>query len=251
MSDEPRRSTQIDALMKDLSPDDPGHPLEETAPPIAGGGGGVGGGVGGGSGEGGPPADITPDDDDTAPSSSPAPRQRKRGNAFTEWIIVIGVAVGAALLVRALVLQQFAVSGYSMINTLHDGDRVLVNKLSYRLHDPRRGDVVVLKTIEGAGERDLIKRVVALPRETVEYRSCVLYIDGRELVEPYLDPTVVTPTSCGEAQPAFEVPDGSVFVMGDNRPGSKDSRVLGPITESNLIGRAFVVIWPMGDWTWL
>ncbi len=243
MSDEPRRSTQIDALMKDLSPDDPGHPLEEAAPPIAGGG------VGGGGSDNGPPADMTPDDDDTAPA--PAPRRRKRGNAFSEWIIVIGVAVSAALLVRAFVLQQFAVSGYSMINTLHDGDRVLVNKLSYRLHDPRRGDVVVLKTIEGAGERDLIKRVIALPGETVEYRSCVLYIDGRELVEPYLDPTVVTPTSCGEAQPALEVPDDSVFVMGDNRPGSKDSRALGPITYGNLIGRAFVVIWPMGDWTWL
>jgi len=243
MSDEPRRSTQIDALMKDLSPDDPGHPLEEAAPPIAGGG------VGGGGSDNGPPADMTPDDDDTAPA--PAPRRRKRGNAFSEWIIVIGVAVSAALLVRAFVLQQFAVSGYSMINTLHDGDRVLVNKLSYRLHDPRRGDVVVLKTIEGAGERDLIKRVIALPGETVEYRSCVLYIDGRELVEPYLDPTVVTPTSCGEAQPALAVPDDSVFVMGDNRPGSKDSRALGPITYGNLIGRAFVVIWPMGDWTWL
>lgn len=241
MSDEPRRSTQIDALMKDVSPDDPGHMLEEAAPPVAGGGGG--GGSNSGS-----PADTAPDDD-TAPS--PAPRKRKRGNALTEWIIVIGVAVSAALLVRAFVLQQFAVSGYSMINTLHDGDRVLVNKLSYRLHDPRRGDVVVLKTIEGAGERDLIKRVVALPGETVEYRSCVLYVDGRELVEPYLDPTVVTPTSCGEAQPALKVPDDSVFVMGDNRPGSKDSRALGPITYGNLIGRAFVVIWPAGDWRWL
>jgi len=236
--DEPRRSTQIDALMNDLSPDDPGHPLEEPGSPVAGG-----------SGDGGPAAGTALSDDDTAPA--PAPRRKKRGNAFTEWVIVICVAVGAALLVRAFVLQQFAVSGYSMINTLHDGDRVLVNKLSYRLHDPRRGDVVVLKTIEGAGERDLIKRVVGLPGETVEYRSCMLYIDGRELVEPYLDLTVVTPTNCGNAQPALEVPDGSVFVMGDNRPGSKDSRVLGPITYSNLIGRAFVVIWPARDWRWL
>jgi len=236
--DQPRRSTQIDALMNELSPDDPGHPVDEPAPPVA-----RGGDVGGG-----PTANSTLDGY-TAPA--PAPRRKKRGNALTEWIIVIGVAVSAALLVRAFVLQQFKVDGYSMINTLHDGDRVLVNKLSYRLHDPRRGDVVVVKTIEGAGERDLIKRVVALPGETVEYRSCILYIDGRELVEPYLDPTVVTPTNCGEAQPAFEVPDDSVFVMGDNRPGSKDSRRLGPITYDNLIGRAFVVIWPMGDWTWL
>ncbi|HQZ35751.1 MAG TPA: signal peptidase I [Ilumatobacteraceae bacterium] len=235
--DEPRRSTQIDELIKGLSPDDPGHPLEESATAVGGGA---------------HPAtasNTSVDEDDTAPA--PAPRTRKRGSAFVEWIIVIGVAVSAALLVRAFVLQQFAVSGYSMINTLHDGDRVLVNKLSYRLHDPRRGDVVVLKTIEGAGERDLIKRVVALPGETVEYRSCVLYIDGRELVEPYLDPTVVTPNSCGGTQPLLEVPADSVFVMGDNRPGSKDSRALGPIRDSDLIGRAFVVIWPAGDWRWL
>ncbi len=237
MSDEPRRSTQIDDLIKGLSPDDPGHPLEAPAASA------------GTVGRGAPPAGTAVDEDDTAPA--PAPRRKRRGNAFTEWVIVIGVAVSAALLVRAFVLQQFAVSGYSMINTLHDGDRVLVNKLSYRLHDPRRGDVVVLKTIEGAGERDLIKRVVALPGETVEYRSCILYIDGRELLEPYLDPAVVTPTSCGATQPPLQVPENSVFVMGDNRPGSKDSRALGPITDNNLIGRAFVVIWPAGDWRWL
>ena len=80
---------------------------------------------------------------------------------------------------RAYVLQQFAVEGTSMLTTLHPSDRVLVNKLSYRLHDPRRGDVVVLKRIESnAQERDLIKRVVALPGETIEYRSCQLFING-------------------------------------------------------------------------
>jgi signal peptidase I len=189
------------------------------------------------------------DENDPAPPAAPA--KRKKGNAISEWIVVVAVAVSAAMMVRAFVLQQFAVSGYSMISTLHNGDRVLVNKLSYRLHDPRRGDVVVLKTIEGAGERDLIKRVVALPGETVEYKSCVLFIDGRELVEPYLDPAVVTPTSCGADQPPLEVPADYVFVMGDNRAGSKDSRALGPIIYTDLIGRAFVVIWPATDWRWL
>jgi signal peptidase I len=127
---------------------------------------------------------ITVDDSPARPTK---PKPKHKANAWLEWIVVIVVAVGAALIVRAYVLQQFAVSGTSMITTLHDGDRVLVNKLSYRMHDPRRGDVVVLKTMESVGERDLIKRVVALPGETVEYRSCVLYIDGRKLVEPYLD----------------------------------------------------------------
>jgi signal peptidase I len=190
-------------------------------------------------------------DDPSDPSDPQPPEPRRRSNAWLEWIIVIVVAVTAALVVRAFVLQQFAVSGHSMDTTLHDGDRVLVNKLSYRLHDPNRGDVVVLKTIEGAGERDLIKRVVALPGESIEYRNCVLYVDGKELIEPYLDPTVVTPSSCGGDQSKLTVPDEHVFVMGDNRGGSKDSRDIGPIAYGDLLGRAFVVIWPSRDWHWL
>ena len=95
---------------------------------------------------------------------------------------------------RAYVLQQFAVEGTSMLTTLHPSDRVLVNKLSYHLHDPRRGDVVVLKRIESnAQERDLIKRVVALPGETIEYRNCQLFINGSLINEPYLDPQIVSP----------------------------------------------------------
>ena len=181
----------------------------------------------------------------------PEPEPRRRLNAWLEWLIVVVVAVTAALGVRAFVLQQFAVSGHSMDTTLHDGDRVLVNKLSYRLHDPNRGDVVVLKTIEGTGERDLIKRVVALPGETIEYRNCTLYINDRELIEPYLDPLVVTPNACGPDQTKITVPIDYVFVMGDNRPGSKDSREIGPVSYADLLGRAFVVIWPKDDWQWL
>lgn len=176
---------------------------------------------------------------------------RRRVNAWLEWIIVVVVAITAALGVRAFVLQQFAVSGHSMDTTLHDGDRVLVNKLSYRMHDPRRGDVVVLKTLEGTGERDLIKRVIALPGETVEYRKCVLYINDKEVIEPYLDPQIVTPEACGADQVKITIPPKYVFVMGDNRPGSKDSRDIGPIRYEDLLGRAFVVIWPSSDWHWL
>lgn len=185
------------------------------------------------------------------PAPAPKRPRKHKMNPLLEWLVVIVVAIGAALIVRAYVLQQFAVSGTSMYSTLHDGDRVLVNKLSYRLHEPRRGDVVVLKTIESMGERDLIKRVVALPGETVEYRNCVLYIDGKTLVEPYLDPEVVTPDHCGGGQVALTIPDDHVFVLGDNRGGSKDSRDLGPIEYDDIIGRAFVVIWPADDWRWL
>jgi signal peptidase I len=177
---------------------------------------------------------------------------KKKMNPLVEWLVVVAVAITSALLVRAYVVQQFAVEGESMLSTLQDGDRVLVNRLSYRLHDPRRGDVVVLKRFDGnATERDLIKRVIGLPGETVEVRSCVVYIDDQELKEPYLDPAIQQRDGCGSDQAPIQVPEDSVFVLGDHRGKSSDSRAFGPVAEDFLIGRAFVIIWPVGDWAWL
>ena len=206
-----------------------------------------------------PDADQSVDseyDEVTDPESSlhrPVPGKHKR-NGLAEWIIVVVVAISSALLVRAYVLQQFAVEGTSMLTTLHPSDRVLVNKLSYRMHDPRRGDVVVLKRIESnAQERDLIKRVVGLPGEMIEYRDCQLFINGSLVNEPYLDPQIVAANRCGADQPSVKVESEHVFVMGDNRGGSLDSRdrTVGQVAYSNLIGRAFVVMWPFADWQWL
>lgn len=177
---------------------------------------------------------------------------KKKMNPLVEWLVVVAVAITSALLVRAYVVQQFAVEGESMISTLQDGDRVLVNRLSYRLHDPRRGDVVVLQRFDSnATERDLIKRVIGLPGETVEVRNCVVYIDDRPLVEPYIDPIIQERDGCGSDQAPLQVPEGSVFVLGDHRGKSSDSRAFGPVAEDLLIGRAFVIIWPVGDWAWL
>lgn len=171
---------------------------------------------------------------------------------FLDWIVVIAVALFVAFVVRTFVVAHFVVEGESMYSTLDTGDRVFVNKLSYRLHDPNRGDVVVLHQITGAAERDLIKRVIGLPGETVEMRNCTVLIDGRVLNEPYLDPEVVTPTNCGgDFAFAGAIPDDHVFVMGDNRGGSQDSRAIGPIAEDDLVGRAFVVFWPRDHWQWL
>jgi signal peptidase I len=180
-----------------------------------------------------------------------AKRKHGAGRALLDWIIVVGIALTVAVVVRTFVLGHYYVDGMSMYSTLENGDRVFVNKLSYRLHDPNRGDVVVLHQFSGSSERDLIKRVIALPGETIEVRSCQVFIDGRLLVEPYLDPAVVTPGNCGGDYAASTVPEGHVFVMGDNRPGSQDSRALGPIPEKDLVGRAFVVFWPADDWQWL
>ena len=190
-------------------------------------------------------------DEEIDEDDAPATTEGRRRRAVLDWVIVIGVALLVAFLVRTFVLAHFVVDGTSMVTTLHDGDRVFVNKLSYRLHDPNRGDVVVLHQISGTSERDLIKRVIALPGETIEIRSCQVLIDGRELQEPYLDPTIVTPGNCGGELAPVTVPEDFVFVMGDNRGGSQDSRALGPIAEDDLVGRAFVVFWPRSDWQWL
>lgn len=182
----------------------------------------------------------------------PTRRKKKKLNPILEWLIVVGVAISSALLVRAYVVQQFAVEGESMMGTLHNGDRVLVNRLSYRLHDPRRGDVVVLRKFDAAtAERDLIKRVVGLPGETVEIKSCVVYVDQVPLQEPYLDPVIQARDGCGNDQVGTVVPADQVFVLGDHRGRSSDSRVFGAVPYDMLIGRAFVIIWPVGDWAWL
>ena len=195
-----------------------------------------------------PPA-APPPEPQTASDASKLPAGAR---AFFDWVIVIVVALLVAFVVRTFVLAHFVVEGSSMVSTLETGDRVFVNKLSYRLHDPNRGDVVVLHQITGASERDLIKRVIGLPGETIEVRNCTVLIDGRVLNEPYLDPEVVTPTDCGgDYRSNGPVPDDHVFVLGDNRGGSQDSRVIGPISEDDLVGRAFVVFWPQSHWQWL
>jgi len=186
--------------------------------------------------------DETEDDEDEE-----APRRRP----LVDWLVVMGIALLAAFLIRTYVLAHFVVDGTSMVTTLEDGDRVFVNKLSYRLHDPRRGDVVVLHEIDATAQRDLIKRVVGLPGETIEMRNCQVLVGGRLLIEPYLDPEVVRPGNCGEDFEPLDVEDGRVFVMGDNRGGSMDSRVLGTVDEDDLVGRAFVVFWPSSNWRWL
>jgi signal peptidase I len=189
------------------------------------------------------------EDDDDVTAETDTPNRRHR--ALLDWAVVIIVALLVAFLVRTFVLAHFVVDGTSMFSTLHDDDRVFVNKLSYRLHDPNRGDVVVLHQDSGASERDLIKRVIALPGETIEIQNCQVSIDGQTLEEPYLDPEVVTPGNCGGDLAPVLVPDDHVFVMGDNRGGSQDSRALGPIEEDDLVGRAFVVFWPQSHWQWL
>lgn len=168
-----------------------------------------------------------------------------------EWIVIIAGALIVALVVRTFVVQPFFIPSASMEPQLMVGDRVLVNKLSYRLHDVHRGDIVVFERPKcDGGEpaiKDLIKRVVGLPGERVEGRNGAVYINGQKLNEPYL-PATATTSDFGPV----EVPAHHLWVMGDNRQNSKDSRFLcnnGPtfIDEGEVVGRAFVRVWPPAD----
>jgi len=191
---------------------------------------------------------------DLAGDAEPAP-QGTGGAAkvLRDWLIVIGVALVAALLVRVYVLQQFYISGPSMETTMFSNDRVLVNKMSYRLHDVHRGDVVVFDRITTNGASvahdDLIKRVIGLQGERIEIKNCVVYINDKPLAEAYLPTRDTSKTDLTQKcrvvnMRRITVPAHHVFVMGDNRPESFDSRSFGSISETLIVGRAFAVVWP-------
>jgi signal peptidase I len=172
-----------------------------------------------------------------------------------EWVAVIVGALVVALVIKTFLFQAFYIPSASMEPTLGKGDRVLVNKVSYKLHDVHRGDVVVFEipkaSIGDDGIKDLIKRVIGLPGDTIESRDGAVYINERRLDEPYLPPDTKTGDPANASNPSIErqvVPEGTVFVMGDNRGNSHDSRYAdrGPIPIDSIVGRAFVIVWPPG-----
>ncbi len=184
-----------------------------------------------------------------------------------EWGILLVAAIILALLIKTFLFQAFYIPSESMVPTLEVGDRVLVNKLSYDLHDVNRGDIVVFEAEPNPGWRDtgiddLVKRVIALPGETVA--ACgdtpelltKVCIDGRELEENYLPDGTVTEMAkiastkkfgCAADSPVngCTVLPGHYFVMGDNRARSSDPREHGAIKGSSIVGRVFVRIWPL------
>ena len=167
-----------------------------------------------------------------------------RGSAAREVLQTLLVALILALAIRAFVVESFLVDGVSMEPTLHDGERLLVDKLSYRWHPPRRFDIVVFRYPQDPS-RDFIKRVIALPGETVEIQEGKVYVDGRLLDEPYLE------SRGQDFYPPTTVPPGHVFVLGDNRPHSDDSRSGWTVPIREIIGRAVLVYWPPAEAGWI
>jgi signal peptidase I len=165
-----------------------------------------------------------------------------------EWVAIIVGALAVAFVVKTFLIQAFFIPSASMFPTLQDQDRVLVNKLSYRLHDVNRGDLIVFERPPeevSSTINDLVKRVVGLSGEEISARDGIVHIDGRPLHEPYLDGVTTT-----DMAPVV-VPEDHVFVMGDNRGNSRDSRSFGPIPEDLIVGRAFIKVWPLTDLTLL
>ena len=195
----------------------------------------------------------------TDPGATPAdaaddePARHRGLRSLIEWVLVIGGALAAAFVIKTFLLQAFWIPSASMSPTLVRQDRVLVNKLSYRLHDVNRGDIVVFERPPGETEpiKDLIKRVVATEGETVTVREGDVFVDGERLDEPYLAQDNSTESDVCNFSGRAVVPADHVFVMGDNRTNSRDSRCFGPIDEDLIVGRAFVLIWPLSNFDWL
>lgn len=177
----------------------------------------------------------------------------KKKNELWEWTKALIIAVVLAAFIRYFLFAPIVVDGLSMMPTLHDQDRMIVNKFSYKIGEPDRFDIIVFHAPEN---KDYIKRVIGLPGDKVEYKNDTLYINGKAYKEPYLDefknqvidgpltePFTLEETPVGQET----VPEGHLFVMGDNRRYSKDSRHIGAVPMEKVLGNTSMIYWPLED----
>jgi len=150
------------------------------------------------------------------------------------------LAVVIFLLLQATV-QSFIIVGSSMEPNLHEGERLLVNKVVYKIHEPERGDIIVFRP-PTSQRADYIKRVIALPGDTVEIKIDVVYVNGSPLDEPYIG------SHPSYSKKKKKIPENNYFVLGDNRNNSNDSHNNWTVPRENIIGKAWLIIWPPSQW---
>ena len=178
--------------------------------------------------------------DDTMLMPIAAPNAPNRGKQYVQAMLQTVVpALVIALLIHLFLAQAMRVNGQSMEPNLHTGQRLIVEKISYLLHTPRRGDIVVVR-MPSRDDELLVKRVIALAGEVVEIKEGQVYVDGARLDEPYV------PTETLGNQ-RWVVGPLQAFVMGDNRSASKDSRSFGPVQLSHIVGHALFSYWPLNQ----
>ncbi len=176
--------------------------------------------------------------------------EKKKKNEIWEWIKALLIALGLAAIIRVFFFTPIVVDGESMLPTLDNLDHMIVNKIGYTIGEPDRFDIIVFHAEE---QKDFIKRVIGLPGDEIEYKDDVLFINGKAYEEPYLvENKAEVPGSLLTENFTLEdkidrktVPAGTVFVLGDNRRESKDSRVIGVVPIDEIIGSTKVVFWPL------
>jgi len=174
------------------------------------------------------------------------PIEQDEGDQPTAWSMLRELleTVVLALIIFLLIrqgIQNYRIESHSMQPNFHEGEFILVNKLAYRLGEPARGDVIVFHNPNNPAE-DYIKRVVALPGDTLEFRGDEVYLNGEFLEEPFVN----APTrAAGLTDAPIIVEPDSLFVMGDNRPNSRDSRSFGQLSQDLVVGKAWLQVWPL------
>lgn len=165
---------------------------------------------------------------------------------FISFLVMVAIIVAGAWLLRSFVIEPFQIPSASMEETIKTGDMVFAEKVSYHFSDPEPGDIVVFSDPQ-VPSRTLIKRVIATEGQTVDLRDGKVYVDGVALDEPYTQGLPSYPlNTVGNVDIIYPytVPKGDVWVMGDNRTNSSDSRYFGPIDKDTVFGKAFVIYWP-------
>ena len=183
---------------------------------------------------------MLPDQSQPDPAIAPQPPVLARPSAFSAWARDLLLAMGVSAFIIIFLYQPVRVEGTSMLPGLEDSDRLFINKLAFRVGEIHHGDVVVFRYPRDETQ-SYIKRVVALPGDTLRIDHGTVLVNGRRLAEPYVPERFTDERS----QPELRIPPNEYFVMGDHRVISRDSRDFGPVDRSLIYGKAAFVYWPM------